>query len=272
MTKIGRCHRCHRHRFCLFYFCVVPAYSYLCTMNSKLLKLDAPYDVIYAGGIVGRHIATLMVWNDDEEAAGGIMDSASYPVIDEGEEFPAGTLVDYAELHDCRVICSYSERMKCNATNIYWIAKMIEYDSQQLEPAGAEYILERMKLLGCKIVMPTKKVETKDEKDEKKEEEMPIYDFEATLDVWCMQGFGEPDSVYRVRSNRYQGFYFYSEGTRKEIYHDLSYQMSVYRTYCSDLITVHFHSDDLEFLKVTNRLNADQHIEGFKHEDDADWN
>ena len=48
-------------------------------MNSKLIKLDAPYSVIYAGGKVGRHIATLMVWNDDEEMAGGITDAASAP-------------------------------------------------------------------------------------------------------------------------------------------------------------------------------------------------
>ena len=74
-------------------------------MKSQLLKLEAPYNVIYAGGKVGRHIATLMVWNDDEEALGGIMDAASYPVIDEGEEFPAGTLCEDAELHDCRVLC-----------------------------------------------------------------------------------------------------------------------------------------------------------------------
>ena len=47
-------------------------------MNSKLLKLDAPYNVIYAGGRVGRHIATLMVWNDgEEELSIGIMDAAS---------------------------------------------------------------------------------------------------------------------------------------------------------------------------------------------------
>ena len=76
----------------------------MCTfavMKSKLLKLDAPYQVIYAGGKVGRHIATLMVWNDDDEN-GGIFGAASYPVIDEGEEFPAGTLCEDAELHDCR--------------------------------------------------------------------------------------------------------------------------------------------------------------------------
>ena len=45
-------------------------------MKSQLLKLEAPYNVIYAGGKVGRHIATLMVWNDDEEMAGGITDAA----------------------------------------------------------------------------------------------------------------------------------------------------------------------------------------------------
>ena len=120
-------------------------------MNSKLMKLDAPYSVIYAGGRVGRHIATLMVWNDDEDAAGGIMDCASYPVIDEGEEFPAGTLCGDVELHDCRILCPPG------GTNLYWVAKMIEYDFQQIEPAGADYILERMKLLGCKIVMPTER-------------------------------------------------------------------------------------------------------------------
>lgn len=232
-------------------------------MNSKILKLDAPYNVIYAGGKIGRHIATLMTWDDDEE--GGIINAASYPIIDEGEEFPAGTLCDDAELHDCRVMFPYSEKRKCPATNLYWMAKVIEHDFQQLEPAGAEYILERAKMLGCEIVMPT-------EKDKETGEQVPVYDFEATLDSWCMSGFGSPGSVYRVRGNCHQGFYFQSEGTRREIYHDLKYQLSVYQTYCDKLITINFHSDDLDLLKVTNRLNADQHIEGFEHEDDySDW-
>lgn len=225
-------------------------------MNSKLIKLDAPYNVIYAGGKVGRHIATLMVWNDDDEAAGGIMDSASYPVIDEGEEFPAGTLIDYAELHDCRVLCP------AGGTNLYWVAKMIEYDFQQLEPAGAEYILERMKLLGCTITMPV-------EKDPETDEEKQVMHYQATLDVWCMKGFsGDPDAIYRVRSNRFQGFYFQSEGTADEVYHDLSYQLSVYTGhFYDDIIDIRFQTNDGQLTEVTNRLNADQHIEGFKHED-----
>ena len=228
-------------------------------MNSKLIKLDAPYNVIYAGGKVGRHMATLMVWNDDEDMAGGIMDAASYPVIDEGEEFPAGTLIDYAELHDCRVLCPPG------GTNLYWVAKIIEYDFQQLEPAGAEYILERMKLLGCDIKMPTEKNE--------EGEEMPKMHYKATLDVWCVKGFStDPDSIYRVRSNRFEGFYFESEGTAKEVYRDLSFQLSVYNSYFyDDIIDIRFQTMDGQLTEVTNRLNADQHIKGFKHEDEFDW-
>jgi len=227
-------------------------------MNSKLMKLDAPYNVIYAGGRVGRHIATLMVWNDDDEAPGGIMDAASYPVIDEGEEFPAGTLCGDAELHDCRVLCPPG------GTNLYWLAKMIEYDFQQIEPAGAEYILERMKLLDCKIAMPTEK--------NAEGEEVQKMKYKATLDAWCMKGFSDDaDAVYRVRSNRWDGFYFQAEGTADEVYRELESQLRVYLGYfCDDLISIRFQTGDGQLLTVTNRLNADQHIEGFEHDNDAD--
>lgn len=210
-------------------------------MNSKLIKLDAPYNVIYAGGKVGRHIATLMVWNDDEEMAGGITDAASYPVIDEGEEFPAGTLIDYAELHDCRVICPYSEKEGCPATNLFWVAKMIEYDFQQLEPVGAEYILERMKLLGCQIAMPT-------EKDKETGEEVYQIDFDVTLYVMKLSGpvGNDNEGVFRVTSNHFCGFYFEAEGTPEEIQSELRYQRNVYLGAFNDEINrISFHTDDL---------------------------
>ena len=210
-------------------------------MNSKLIKLDAPYNVIYAGGKVGRHIATLMVWNDDEEMAGGITDAASYPVIDEGEEFPAGTLIDYAELHDCRVICPYSEKEGCPATNLFWVAKMIEYDFQQLEPVGAEYILERMKLLGCQIAMPT-------ERDKETGEEVYQIDFDVTIYVMKLSGpvGNDNEGVFRVTSNHFCGFYFEAEGTPEEIQRELRYQRNVYLGAFNDEINrISFHTDDL---------------------------
>lgn len=204
-------------------------------MNSKLIKLDAPYNVIYAGGKVGRHMATLMVWNDDEDMAGGITDAASYPVIDEGEEFPAGTLIDYAELHDCRVLCPPG------GTNLYWVAKIIEYDFQQLEPVGAEYILERMKLLGCQIAMPT-------EKDKETGEEVYRINFNVTLYVMKVSGpvGNDNEGVFRVTSNRHNGFYFEAEGTPKEIQSELEYQRSVYLgAFIDEINSISFHTSDL---------------------------
>jgi hypothetical protein len=225
-------------------------------MNSKLIKLDAPYSVIYAGGKVGRHIATLMVWNDDEEMAGGITDAASYPVIDEGEEFPAGTLIDYAELHDCRVICPYSEKRKCNATNLYWVAKMIEYDFKQLEPVGAEYILERMKLLGCQIAMPT-------EKDKETGEEVYQIDFDVTLYVMKLSGpvGNDNEGVFRVTSNHFGGFYFEAEGTPEEIQSELRYQRNVYLAAFNDEInSISFHTTDLFGDNWVEKLNKRRDI------------
>ena len=220
-------------------------------MNSKLIKLDAPYNVIYAGGKVGRHIATLMVWNDDEEMAGGITDAASYPVIDEGEEFPAGTLIDYAELHDCRVICPYSEKEGCPATNLFWVAKMIEYDFQQLEPVGAEYILERMKLLGCQIAMPT-------EKDKETGEEVYQIDFDVTIYVMKLSGpvGNDNEGVFRVTSNHHDGFYFEAEGTPQEIQSELQSQRSVYLgAFYNEISTIQFHTNDLINANWIEELN-----------------
>lgn len=225
-------------------------------MNSKLIKLDAPYSVIYAGGKVGRHIATLMVWNDDEEMAGGITDAASYPVIDEGEEFPAGTLIDYAELHDCRVICPYSEKEGCPATNLFWVAKMIEYDFKQLEPVGAEYILERMKLLGCQIAMPT-------EKDKETGEEVYQIDFDVTLYVMKLSGpvGNDNEGVFRVTSNHFGGFYFEAEGTPEEIQSELRYQRNVYLAAFNDEInSISFHTTDLFGDNWVEKLNKRRDI------------
>ena len=98
-------------------------------------------------------------------------------------------------------------------------------------------------------------------------------EYKATLDVWCIDGFsGDADAVYRVRSNRWEGFYFQAEGTAEEVYRELHSQLSTYQGYFyDDLISIRFQTNDGQLLNVTNRLNADQHIEGFTYDDDADW-
>lgn len=238
-------------------------------MNSKLLKLNEPYNVIYAGGKIGRHIATLITWADDNDYAGEVMGAHQYPVIDQGEEFPAGTLVEYAELEDCRVVCSYNPKDGITGTNIFWLSGIIRYDFQQLEPSGAEYILERLKLLDCKIKLGEENLKDENGKlvlDENgKPERVTRYDYDGRLYISLTKGNFEADlskREYIVKSPPHQGLYFESAGTAEEIYNDLSYQLSVYKHYLLDDIgDVKFYTDDMMLADVINRLNASQGIE-----------
>ena len=198
-------------------------------MKSKLLKLDAPYSVIYAGGLVGRHIATMVTWKEDEE--GEMIDTVSYPVIDMGEEYPAGKMV-LTDLDDCRTLCP------AGGTNLIWVANIIEYDFQQLDPAGPGYILERMRLLDCKI------------------EELQRIHYTATLAITPLNGPWDKPRYYRVKSNRYEGFYFEAEGTEEEIYQDLSEQKSAYMNWFNDdICSIKFRTHDMELDDVIKRLN-----------------
>ena len=220
-------------------------------MNSKILKLDAPYNVIYAGGLVGRHIATMVTWTEDED--GEMTDTVSYPIIDRGEEFPAGKLV-MEDLDDCRVICPNGKK-----TNLYWLAHIIEYDFQQLEPAGTEYIIERTQRLGCKIVFPKIKNENG--------VEITKWDFNATLYITPLNASWEEKQEFIVKSNVYEGFYFQAEGTAHEIQNELEYQLSVYTGYFpKELIRIRFQTSDFELDDVIKYLNKSQ---GIKNEDNA---
>lgn len=223
-------------------------------MKGEILKLEPPYNVIYGGGYVGRHIATLVTWKDEED---GLLQMGSFPIIDMGEEYPAGKLLD-VDVEDCRVVCPPG------GTNLPWLSKIIKYDFEQVEPAGVDYILHRLKMLDCKVVLPL---------EQNKEGEMvPVWDYTVTLDFWQTKGaIGDPDAEFRVICGSYYGFYFESYGTAREIYHDLSLQVSMYRSFFDeDMIRIHFHTYDHDMQKVVNRLNADQHIEGYKRED-YDW-
>jgi hypothetical protein len=196
-------------------------------MATKLLKLDPPYQVILAGTTVGLHTATLIKWNDDD-----ITDNESYPIVDEGEETPSGTLCPM-DIHDCIVVCPPNHK-----TNLGWLSKVIEHDFQQLEPAGIDYIMERLFLLGVDIAMP------------KEKDGSEIWDFDISLDFINPPVSWDKNPYYRVRGGRHEGLYFQSEGTADEVYNDLFRQLSSYYDFFlkKDIyIKVKFHTYDIDY-------------------------
>ena len=207
-------------------------------MNSKILKLDAPYNIIYAGGRVGRHIATMTVWNDDEM---GIYGSRQYAMIDEGGELAAGALAVEADLSDCRVICNESDPR----VQLRWLAKIVEYDMRQEEPVEFQYIWERLSLLGVKVIWDKARDENgellKDEDGELIDEN--VYTVSLTFE-------GSHDFMI-AQSYTSSGFYFYARGKVEDVYHDLYYQLSQYESA--------FHYDDL-LIKFETADGWERHI------------
>lgn len=204
-------------------------------MNSKILKLEAPYNIIYAGGRIGKHIATLTVWNDDDM---GVYGATQYPILDEGGELAAGALVTEAELQDCRVICNESDpRVK-----LRWLAKIVEYDMKQEEPVEFGYMWERLEMLGVKPIWDKAKNEDGEEYDKN------VYEISLSFD-------GTHDLMI-AQSYTISGFYFYARGTAEEVYKELHYQHGIYEScFYNDNLVIEFKTPDGWEQHIVDLLN-----------------
>ena len=225
-------------------------------MNSKILKLDAPYNIIYAGGRVGRHIATMTIWNDDEM---GIYGSRQYAMIDEGGELAAGALAVEADLSDCRVICNESDPR----VQLRWLAKIVEYDMRQEEPVEFQYIWERLSLLGVKVIWD----KARDEKGELlKDEDGELIDENVYTVSLTFEGSHDHMVAQSYTSS---GFYFYARGKVEDVYHDLRYQLSQYESaFHDDALLIKFKTADGWEKHIIDLLN--QHRYEYEPDPDGD--
>ena len=201
-------------------------------MNSQILKLEAPYNIIYAGGRIGRHIATMTVWDDGEL---GIFEASQYAMIDEGGELAAGALVAEAELCDCRVICN--ERNP--RIGLRSLAEIVKYDFEQEEPVEFAYIWERLSLLGVKVNWD----KARDEKGELLKDDEGEFIDENVYTISL--SFDGTHSHLLARSYVSSGFYFYARGTVEEVYKDLHYQHMIYESmFDNDHLLIEFETPD----------------------------
>ncbi len=186
-------------------------------MNSQILKLEAPYNIIYAGGRIGRHIATMTIWDDGEL---GIFEASQYAMIDEGGELAAGALATEAELCDCRVICNERDPR----VGLRTLAEIVKYDLEQDEPVEFSYIWERLSLLGVKVIWDKACDENgkylKDDEGELIDEN--VYGISISFD-------GTHEHLL-ARSYVSSGFYFYARGPVEEVYKELHYQHMMYES------------------------------------------
>lgn len=74
-------------------------------MDTQILNLQAPYEYIHCNGEVGKHIATMIVYETTRDENGAYkLESHSHPIVKYWNS-PAGVLWNHAELTDCDVLC-----------------------------------------------------------------------------------------------------------------------------------------------------------------------
>ena len=211
-------------------------------MESKLLKLEPPYHIIYAGGKIGSHIATLMMWEEREPGELLLPYTASFPVIAQGDLMPQGSLVGDAMLEDCRILCREDDRR----ISLYQFAELVKFDSEQVNPLEAGVLWDKLSSLDIETVLL---------KDRVSGEEKTNYNV-------LLYFFGSKKH-FKVDSNLSCGFCFHAEGDADKVYQQLHYQHQIYESMFSTKdVVITFSTNDgfdveQEIVEHLNQLHED---------------
>ena len=135
-------------------------------METQILKLDAPYQVIYCGGEVGLHVATLIVVDDRRDAEGNFLgiETYSHPVVsyvskDHPEEgsllFPKtseGVVWNKVELKDCTSIILADGRELDFLDYVAFLQGWLQENPN--EPLFITQFASRLSMLGVNLALP----------------------------------------------------------------------------------------------------------------------
>ena len=114
------------------------------------MRLEAPFDYIYCNGEVGKHIATLIVYETTKGEDGKYMlETHSHPIV-QYKNSPKGVVWNRAELTDCEVICS-DDDMRIDVKKFFLLCiqraeSKDEIHSSSWENVGGEAELLKRKL------------------------------------------------------------------------------------------------------------------------------
>lgn len=230
-------------------------------METHILKLDPPYQIIHCNGRIGLHVATLLLADprETEPDKYGVSDAyvttKSYPIVSYGPKSLRGIAWDTYELKDCQFVCYEGETIS-----------LLAFTEMVRESADAGEVLnEAMRIkagldqFGVKIAIP----------------EMPL---EVNLHHWwetegkasdprnCDICEGEGDLCFKIDYNNLNAHKYLGDDEpheKNDLPTAILGQLSQYRQLLGvPTLLVRFTTDDPEFDDLVNHLNKAQSIDG----------
>lgn len=103
-------------------------------METQLLKLNPPYNIICYGGLVAKHVGTLIIIKEEEyeSVEGGCQTikhvvTESRPVVDYGDGSPEGDVWEQS-VSDCRVVCRENESDDPLFISLAWFCQLLKFN------------------------------------------------------------------------------------------------------------------------------------------------
>ena len=98
-------------------------------METQLLRLNPPYNIICSKGRFAKHIATLIVsdMKGSSDSFQWALNSQSYPVVDYGVGSAEGDVWNDTEVKDCKVVLK-DPGSSSTLISLAWFSKILEFN------------------------------------------------------------------------------------------------------------------------------------------------
>lgn len=100
-------------------------------IQTQLLRLEPPYNIICSKGNFAYHIATLIVVEEKEQdnnPSSTIKVAKSYPVVDYGDGSPEGDVWMHSEVNSCRVVRRETENTRYKSISLAWFSNLLKFN------------------------------------------------------------------------------------------------------------------------------------------------
>lgn len=215
-------------------------------METQILNLQPPFDYIHCNSEVGKHIATMIVYETTRGEDGSYkLETHSHPII-KYYNAPSGVVWDKAELTDCDVICNESNMKVITLNFIRMIRKKwgVRGDTNYIKKA--KYLREV--LLRYDIV-----ISDDDFLNQYKGRQISSWGFEVALE------FKEENGIIICHDNGKSHYPIYCEAkNRDDLLEQLEDQCYEWERFTDRRVKITFVTDQEDYKKVIDDLEFDR--------------
>ena len=214
-------------------------------MDTQILNLNEPYEYIHCNGEVGKHIATLIVYEKTKSDGGSYkLETHSHPIVKYWNA-PGGVVWNKAELTDCDVVCTEKD-MRISTFKFCRLVRKewgIERDCNYLEKA--ENLRQTLHDIGIII-----------------SDDVLTAKYRKVVTEWTHQIeliFDEKDGKIICRDNGKGLYPIYCEvESEDDLTEELSDQCYEWERFTDRRVTIHFETEQHKYKKIIDAIERDR--------------